>query len=99
MGSGSTSPDSCHGPASTLRAAMIRVAMKALKRSDILGLSVAERIRLVEDIWDSIAEFPSAVSLNDAQKAELDRRLQAYRRTSGKGSPWSAVRKRLRKRS
>ncbi len=41
-------------------------------------MSVAERIQLAEDIWDSIAASPEAVSMTDAQKQELDRHLQAY---------------------
>ncbi len=31
-------------------------------------LSVAERILLVEELWDSIAATPEGVSLTDAQK-------------------------------
>lgn len=38
-------------------------------------LSVSERIQLVEDLWDTIAEAPEDLILTDAQKAELDRRL------------------------
>jgi putative addiction module component (TIGR02574 family) len=33
------------------------------KAADILELSVAERIQMVEDIWDSIAAVPEAVPL------------------------------------
>ena len=29
-------------------------------KADILRLSVSERIQLVEDIWDSIAEVPDS---------------------------------------
>jgi putative addiction module component (TIGR02574 family) len=38
-------------------------------------LPVSERIQLVEDLWDTIAEAPEDLILTDAQKAELDRRL------------------------
>jgi len=72
--------------------------MKTPKRSDILSLSVPERILLVEDIWDSIAEVPESIPLSARQKAELDSRLQAYRRTPGKGAPWAVVLKRIRNR-
>jgi putative addiction module component (TIGR02574 family) len=41
-------------------------------------LPVQERIRLVEDLWDSIAADQHALPLSDEQKAELDRRLDAY---------------------
>jgi len=65
--------------------------------ADLLKLPVLERIRLVEDIWDSIAEVPEAVPLTDAQRRELDRRLDAFHRDPRAGSPWPEVRKRLRK--
>jgi len=46
-----------------------------LSIGDFLALSVAERILLVEDIWDSIASVPEAVKLTEAQRRELDARL------------------------
>ena len=69
------------------------------KTPDILELSVEERIQMVEDIWDSIAAVPEAVSLSEEQKKELDRRLGAYHRNPDAGSPWIEVRKRIRNRS
>jgi len=66
---------------------------------DILSLSVPERILLVEDIWDSIAEFPEEVTLTEAQKQELDLRLDAYHRDPNAGAPWLEVRKRIRNRA
>lgn len=41
-------------------------------------LPLEERIRLVEDLWDSIAADQQALRLSTEQKAELDRRLDAY---------------------
>ena len=41
-------------------------------------LSVEERIRIVEDLWDSIAADQKSLPLTADQKAELDRRLDAY---------------------
>jgi len=61
----------------------------------VLSLSVAERIQLVEDIWDTIVEVPGEVGLTDSQKAEIDRRLDAYHRSPGEGSPWDMVRERI----
>ena len=66
--------------------------------ADILRLSVSERIQLVQDIWDSIAELPDSVPLTDEQKAELDRRLDAYHMDPNAGSPWSIVRERFKSR-
>lgn len=72
--------------------------MSALVKADVLRLSVPERIQLVEDIWDTIAEVPEQVGLSDEQKAELDRRLDAYHRNPDEGSPWEMVRERIRTR-
>jgi len=73
-------------------------AMSTLAKADILSLSVAERVQLVEDIWDSIVEVPQEVPLTEEQKAELDRRLDAYHQDPNEGSPWGLVRERIRNR-
>ena len=69
--------------------------MTALVKANVLSLSVPERIQLVEDIWDTIAEVPEEIALTDEQKAELDRRLDAYHQNPGEGSPWGLVRERI----
>jgi putative addiction module component (TIGR02574 family) len=58
---------------------------------DIAQLSVAERIQLVEDIWDSIVVNPRAVPVSQAQRDELDRRLAAYQVTPTEGASWAEV--------
>ena len=44
----------------------------------IQDLPVAERLKLVEDLWDSIAAEQSALPLTEAQRAELDARLDEF---------------------
>ena len=61
---------------------------------DFSKLSVAERIQLAEDLWDSIPESADVV-LTDAQKAELDRRLEDLELHPESGEPWEVVRARL----
>jgi hypothetical protein len=39
------------------------VLMEKISASDIAKMPIEERIQLVEDIWDSIAELPEAVSV------------------------------------
>ena len=61
---------------------------------DFSKLSVAERIQLAEDLWDSIPESVDN-ALTDAQKAELDRRLEDLEQHPDAGEPWEVVRARL----
>jgi len=48
-------------------------------------LPVDERIKLVEELWDSIASDQKALPFTDEQKAELDRRLDAYEADGNRG--------------
>ena len=64
---------------------------------EILQLSVAERIQLAEDIWDSIAAEPAALPLSDAQRQELDRRLESYAQSPDEGLPWEELKEKVRK--
>jgi putative addiction module component (TIGR02574 family) len=54
-------------------------------------LPVAERIRLVEDLWDSIAADQSSLPLTADQRAELDRRLDSYEADGVLGRPAADV--------
>ena len=47
-------------------------------KTELHNLSIDERLRLVEDIWDSIAADQGTLPLTDEQKAELDQRLDIY---------------------
>jgi len=66
--------------------------------SNLKQLPVDERIRLVEDLWDSIAADQAAVPLSPAQRAELDRRLDAYEADGNAGRTAEEVIPELRKR-
>jgi putative addiction module component (TIGR02574 family) len=54
-------------------------------------LSIAERIHLVEEIWDSIAEENGCFELSEAQKEELDRRLESFRANPSQGRTWEEI--------
>ena len=58
-------------------------------------LTVAERILLVEEIWDSIAAEGEALEVPQSHKDELDRRLAARDADPHSGSSWKDVRTRL----
>lgn len=69
--------------------------MATLPISEILKLSVAERIQLAQDIWDSVAAAPEAVALSEEQATELDSRLAEMAQNPDAGSAWADVRRRL----
>ena len=69
--------------------------MKQVSVAELVALPVVERLRLVEAIWDSIAEVPEQIELTPEQASELDRRLAAYNQDPTAGSPWSEVRARI----
>jgi putative addiction module component (TIGR02574 family) len=63
--------------------------------ADTLDLPIAERIQLVTEIWESIAECPDQIKLTDATKELLARRLEASRSDPDAGSPWEEVKSRI----
>lgn len=68
--------------------------MTASTLQSIEQLSVAERIQLVEDIWDTIARAPESLDLTEGQRDELDTRLKAHDQAVV-GSSWDDVKSRL----
>jgi putative addiction module component (TIGR02574 family) len=70
----------------------------ANSKLDFSHLSVAERLQLIEQLWDSVADAPETLPLTDAQAEELDRRLEAYRHDGDPGRPWAQVLDELEKR-
>ena len=63
--------------------------------ADILELSVADRLQIVEDIWDSIAADAAALPLSEDLKTELDHRLNAYEKDPEEGVSWDELKGRL----
>ncbi|MGD9584325.1 MAG: addiction module protein [Lysobacterales bacterium] len=60
---------------------------------DYRSLRISERIELVEDIWDSIAEETVvAIQLSAEERAELHRRLAAHLADPSSSIPWERVR-------
>jgi putative addiction module component (TIGR02574 family) len=72
--------------------------MATIALSEIRKLSVAERIQLVEDIWDSVAADAAEtadIATTEPQRQELDRRLSEADIHPGSGAPWQEVKARL----
>ena len=69
--------------------------MSIISHSDLRKLSVAERIQLAQDLWDSIAEEAEALPIPEEQRVELDRRLADAEQSPGEGRSWTEVKARL----
>lgn len=71
--------------------------MRANPLFDFSRLTAAERIELAQDLWDSLApeEIDAELSLDEEQRAELDRRLNDLERHPESGIPWEQVRAEL----
>ena len=64
---------------------------------DAKNLTTQERLALLGDIWDSLT--PEDVPVTDAQRAELDRRLDDLEDDRDLGIPWDEVFRQIRNRS
>ena len=61
---------------------------------ELRRLPIPERIQLVKELWDGIAEEAPAIDLSAEQVAELDRRLDALEAQPEGGTPWHIARER-----
>lgn len=59
--------------------------------AEINTLPVADRIRLVQAIWDAIPEADCEPDLSDAQKTDLDRRLADLRANPDTVMTWDEI--------
>ena len=66
---------------------------------DIAGLSHEERLQLLDALWESLSATPEAIPLTNAQREELDRRLDELDREGPSGIPWEEVLRQIRGRA
>ena len=64
----------------------------------IFDLSPAEKLQLVEDLWDDLAGTPEAVPVHDWQKQELARRKANLLKNPTSALSWEDVKQRVRAR-
>jgi putative addiction module component (TIGR02574 family) len=62
---------------------------------DIDKLEPEERLRLIGDLWESLRKKPRSVRLTEAQRAELDRRLDELDRGEAEVVSWDEAKRRL----
>jgi putative addiction module component (TIGR02574 family) len=57
----------------------------------IFDLSPAEKLQLVEDLWDHLSADPQAVPIHEWQKRELERRKRNLQKYPASGLSWEEV--------
>lgn len=64
--------------------------------SSVFSLSPAEKLQLVEDLWDDLAASPEAIPIHDWQKEELARRRKNLEQKPASGVTWDDAKRTIR---
>ena len=65
-------------------------------RQEIDKLKLAEKLLLIEDVWDSIAQGNAELPMPEWQKQELDRRYGEYKTGDQNLHDWQSVHEEIR---
>ncbi len=65
--------------------------------SEALALPAADRLEVIEQLWESLAAAPEALELSDGERQELDRRIKEMDANPEAGLPWEDVKAELHK--
>ena len=72
--------------------------MTTLHGVSVFDLSPAEKLQLVEDLWDDLAANPADIPVYDWQKEELERRKANLAANPASGLSWEEVKRQVRSR-
>lgn len=64
---------------------------------EIKKLSLPEKVLIVEEIWNSIAQDNAYPELSDEQQTELNRRIESYHANPEQGKTWNEIKKNFMK--
>ena len=70
--------------------------MKTVSQAELLRLSAAERLALISELWDSLAD--AEIHLTSAQENELERRLASFEGDRGDEVTWEQLKAELQQR-
>lgn len=73
---------------------MLNMSAKRLPL-DYARLSPAERVLVIQDLWDDVATQPGAIELTPEQRTELNHRRDDLDSMTTKGRTWSEVKARI----
>jgi putative addiction module component (TIGR02574 family) len=62
----------------------------------LFKLGRAERLQLVEDLWDSLAQEDAEMPVSDAKREELRRRKERFLQHPASGRTWEQVKQHAR---
>ena len=65
-------------------------------KQEINRLGLSEKLLLIEDVWDSIAQGNKELPMPEWQKKELDLRYKSYKEGKLNLHEWESVHKNLR---
>jgi len=69
-----------------------------VRLEDLKHLPLAQRVQLVEDLWDSIAAELESMPPSDSLKREMNRRLEEYLKDPKSAVSYEEVRRRMKER-
>ncbi len=67
--------------------------MKMLTATEIAAMSRQQRLELIENLWDSLAESAENLEVPAWHQKILDERLTDYQATPQAGSSWQEIKK------
>jgi putative addiction module component (TIGR02574 family) len=62
---------------------------------EIRMLSAEDKLALVAELWDDLASKPQDIPITAGQIAEVDGRLEEYRKNPDPGATWEEVKARI----
>ncbi|MBU1170646.1 MAG: addiction module protein [Proteobacteria bacterium] len=65
-------------------------------KQEINKLHLSEKLLLIEDVWDSIAQMNSELPMPEWQKRELDKRYNEYKDDELNLYDWQSVHEEIR---
>ena len=72
-----------------------KVAKMIERMPELRTLSPSDKLTLVTELWDDLASNPEDIPITPEQIAEVDRRLEEYRKNPDLGSTWEEVKARI----
>ena len=62
---------------------------------ELKELPSSQKLLLVSELWDDLAAHPEQVPVTREQMAEIDRRMEAYRKDPTQVTTWEAIKARI----